>query len=286
MKPPDRSLSVFGATGLVLLGVLGTVLMAAMAMGIEMLRHGVTLPEAMTALQRDLLLLSLCQLGGLALALGAGITWIHGADSRVRDAIDLRPVPAAIALLAITAGFALQFPLSELVNLLSQVDPSFTPAPASQEALRRVVRVESLRDAVVVPLAVVAIPAVSEELFFRGLLQPALSRRHGVIAGVLTSSLLFGVVHAMPAAVVYASVAGLVLGLVRLRTASVLPCIALHGAFNAVPVLLPDQLVRIEGFNTLGPDVYHLPLALTVGSALVVVVCLWAMMRLTEEERG
>jgi membrane protease YdiL (CAAX protease family) len=279
----ERSLSIFGALGLVLLAALGTALVASVALGIEMLRHDSTLPVALAALQRDLLLLAVCQLGGLALAIGAGVIRVHGAEVRFRDALDVRPVPAAVALLTLTAGVALQFPLTELVNLLAQLVPGFAPDPEAQAALRRLVYVDSVGDAIVVPLAVVVIPALSEELFFRGLLQRGLTRRYGAGIGVGITSVLFGVVHAMPAAIVYASVAGLVLGLVRLRTGSVLPCIALHGAFNAVPILLPADVVRIDGFNTFAPDVYHLPIALTIGSAVVVMVCLWAMMRLTAD---
>lgn len=282
-RRPARSLSLLGALGLVLLAGLGSALVAAMALGLEMLRHDVTLPAAVAALRSDLLLLALCQLGGLTLAIGAGVILVHGPDRRFRDSLDVRPVPSAIAVLAITAGFALQFPLSELVNLLSRIDPRLGMDAEAQEALRRLLEVRSVRDAFVVPVAVVAIPAVSEELFFRGLLQPALTRRYGVGVGVGVSALLFGLVHGVPAGIVVAFVAGLLLGLVRLRTGSVLPCVALHGAFNAVPVLLPAELVRIEGFNTVGADVVHLPVALTMGSALLALGCLWVMMRLAAE---
>jgi hypothetical protein len=68
-----------------------------------------------------------------------------------------------------------------------------------------------------------------------------------------------------------------------LRTGSVLPCIALHGAFNAVPVLLPAEVVRIEGFNTVGPGVYHQPLILAVGAALLCAVSLALLTRLTTD---
>jgi membrane protease YdiL (CAAX protease family) len=88
--------------------------------------------------------------------------------------------------------------------------------------------------------------------------------------------------HLAPLAVAYASLAGLVLGVVRMRTGSVLPAIALHGAFNATPVLLPETLVRIEGFNTVGERVYHLPLPLLLGSACVATLCLVTMSRSPE----
>ncbi len=282
-RRPAHSLSVLGALALLLLAALGSALVAGVAIGVEMLRHGATFVEAAATLRSDVLLLSVCQLGGIALALGAGVIAVHGSDARFRDALDLRPVPAAISMLAITAGLALQFPLSELANLIAQLAPSLAPDQGAQEALQHMVHIRSVGDAIAIPLAVVAIPAVSEELLFRGLFLPSLGRRYGTGTALALSSILFGVVHGVPVAMIYAGLAGLVLGLVRLRTGSVLPCIALHGAFNAVPVLLPPELVRIEGFNTGGAGVYHLPLALAVGSALLCAVSLAAMTRLTSD---
>lgn len=276
------SISIGGALALLGLALLGTTGLAAVAIGLEVLRHGAPLDRAIEALRSDVLLLSVCQLGGLGLATAAGVIWVHGSDARLRDALDVRPVPAAVVVLAITAGLAMQFPLSELANLLAEVHPSFAIDEEARSALRRLVRVRSLGDAVAVSIAVVAIPAVSEELFFRGLLLPALGRRYGRGVGLALSALLFGAMHVMPVAIVYATVAGLVLGLVRLRTGSVLVPIAMHGAFNAVPVLLSAELARVEGFNTEHAGVDHLPLALTLGGALVTLACLILLTRLAE----
>lgn len=277
------SLSILGALALLLVAALGSMLVASVAIGVEMARHAVSFAAAAHALRTDLLLLAICQLGGLGLAVGVGVIAIYGSDARFRDALAVRPVPAAVTVLAITAGFALQFPLSELANLLAHVSPSFGLGGEHEEMLRRMIHIDSIGDAIAVPLAVVAIPAVSEELLFRGLFLPALSRRYNRSFALVASSILFGLVHGVLGAILYAVIAGLVLGLVRLRTGSVLPCIAMHGAFNAVPVVLPPEVVRIEGFNTAGEGVYHLPLPLTVGSALLAVVCLAVMTRLSTD---
>ncbi len=282
-RRPTHTLTIFGAIALLLLAALGSTAIGGVAIGIEMLRHHATFGQALAGLRSDPLLLSVCQLGGIALALGVGVIAMHGADARFRDALDLQPVPAVISVLALTAGFSLQFPLSELANLITEVVPSFALNGQAQEALHRMVHIGSIGEAITVPLAVVAIPAVSEELLFRGLMLPGLERRYGSGIALGVSSLLFGLVHGVPVAMIYAFLAGLVLGVVRLRTGSVLPCIALHGAFNAVPVMLPPEVVRIEGFNTVSTGIHHVPLALAVGSAILCGVCLAAMTRLTSD---
>ena len=195
----------------------------------------------------------------------------------------MRPVPGAIAILALTAGAALQFPMHELANLLAELDPRLGMDPAQQRLMRDFVRIDSLAEALVVPLAAVAVPAVSEELFFRGLVLPGLARQHNATVGLLLSSLLFGLIHVTPVAIVYAAFAGLALGWLRLATGSLLPCVAMHGAFNAVPVLLPADLLRIEGFNTVGDEVYHLPLPLVVGAIAVAGACFYLLQRLAED---
>jgi uncharacterized protein len=98
-----------------------------------------------------------------------------------------------------------------------------------------------------VDLAVVGVLAVTlaplfEELFFRGFLQPLLSRTFGVLAGILITALVFGLMHAPEYEwawqyVVAVSVAGAVFGWVRARTNSIIPSTIMHGCYNLVFVI-------------------------------------------------
>ena len=133
--------------------------------------------------------------------------------------------------------------------------------------------------ALVIVFAVAVVAPVIEELFFRGLLLPGLAERYGAGLALTLTSLAFGVIHAEPAAILYATVAGLVLGAITLRTGSVLPAIAMHAATNAMPILVPERLLRIRGFNTVSEEVYHLPLTLLMGSALVAAASILALAR-------
>lgn len=265
---PEGSISIGRALLLVLIGVVGAAIAFAVAMGIEVGR-GASFAIALDHVRGDVVSLALVQLVGLALATGAGVIITFGSDAQFRDALELRPVPAAISVLALTAGLALAFPLRELANMLAQLHPLF--------AVDRAPRIDDLKDAVTIPLALVAIPAISEELFFRGLLLPGLTQRYGARVALALSSILSGVVHGLPGAIVCAAIAGFILGDLRRRTGSVLPCIALHGALNAVPLLLPADLVPIPGLNIAEG---HVPLALTVGGALVALASLFVIGRL------
>lgn len=77
-----------------------------------------------------------------------------------------------------------------------------------------------------------------EELFFRGLLLPALTDRFGSAVGLIGSSVVFGAVHfqllQLPALVAF----GLVAGILRIRTGRLAPAIAAHVGFNVVTLIV------------------------------------------------
>lgn len=90
--------------------------------------------------------------------------------------------------------------------------------------------------------------AVSEELMFRGVVLSAALRHHTVRRGVLITALVFGLIHVanvfatgqLLTAVLQAALAmifGIWIGAVRVKTESVLPCIALHWAWDGLLIL-------------------------------------------------
>jgi uncharacterized protein len=90
-------------------------------------------------------------------------------------------------------------------------------------------------------IAVILAP-IFEELFFRGFIQPVLSRTMGAVAGVVITAVLFGLLHGFEYSwvwqyAVFISLAGIIFGWLRARTDSVIPSIVMHGFFNAVSVV-------------------------------------------------
>lgn len=88
-------------------------------------------------------------------------------------------------------------------------------------------------------LAMALLPAVAEELLFRGFLLGRIASQFGATVGLVLSALLFGAVHLDVAQGLAAGVLGLYLGGVRLRTGSVHAPILCHAGNNAVAVLAP-----------------------------------------------
>lgn len=283
VTPPRERISILTALLLVAASLATARTLLAGAAALTMIRRDLPFAEALPMVEQDDLVVGLAQLLGLAVALGIGVAIVHGGDARYRDALDVKPVRPIVVLLALCAGLAVHLPIREAVNLLLEVAPSLEPDERVSRALHQAVRIQSLRDALVVPLASIAIPAVFEELLFRGLLQPALARRYGPLAGLILASVLFGASHLAPLPILYATLMGALLGYVRDRAGSVMPCIAMHGAFNALPILLDPSLVRVRGFNTVGADVAHIPLGVVVGAAVVAAGALTVMGLVTRD---
>ena len=86
------------------------------------------------------------------------------------------------------------------------------------------------------------LPAVGEELLFRGVVLQRL-RPYGMRAAVIVSALLFAGSHGNWAQIPYAFIAGILLGTLALYTHSVVTAIALHFMLNFISVelsLIPE----------------------------------------------
>jgi CAAX protease family protein len=94
----------------------------------------------------------------------------------------------------------------------------------------------------------------AEEVFFRGLLFPALSRRVGAVFSLALTALLFGAVHAEQLGHAWSQVAciaavGAVLTAVRWRFHSLASSTLMHMGYNGV--LFAALYVQTQGFRDL-----------------------------------
>lgn len=123
------------------------------------------------------------------------------------------------------------------------------------------------------------LPAVCEELAFRGFIFGGLNRERGALRAVLLTAILFGLSHGVLQQSIAATFMGLLLGVIALRTGSVLPCILLHFTNNALSVSMGRIAESSWGGAAMmyqvgeeGPT--YQPLWI-VGSTVIAVICLW-----------
>lgn len=80
-------------------------------------------------------------------------------------------------------------------------------------------------------------PAICEEIAFRGFVLSGLSRSGRIGFAIAGSAVAFGIMHMIPQQVFNASLMGLVIGLIAVRSRSLLAGIVFHLAYNALMVL-------------------------------------------------
>lgn len=110
-----------------------------------------------------------------------------------------------------------------------------------------------------------ALPAVSEELLFRGVLFGSL-RKYGLPFALAASSIGFALIHASARQMSYTLLMGLAWGLLRELSGSVLPGMLGHMAFNSVALLAAFQPAGAGG-QAGSPGLLPLVLLSALGAA-------------------
>jgi len=88
-------------------------------------------------------------------------------------------------------------------------------------------------------LVLAVLPAVCEELAFRGFILSGLQRIQKPGTVIVLSAVLFGITHGFLQQSIVATFTGVILGLLALKTGSLLPCIVFHATHNIITLQLP-----------------------------------------------
>jgi membrane protease YdiL (CAAX protease family) len=156
---------------------------------------------------------------------------------RLRGALDpaaigFRRIPVRLGVAAfVTAGvgyYAVSFIYGAIVNVHG------TDKVPKELGVDR-----STAAAIAVTVFVCVVAPIAEEFFFRGFLFGVLRRGLGVVVAAVIVGILFGLAHtgsAQPQYLIPLGMLGFVLCLIRWRTRSLYPCMALHSANNALAI--------------------------------------------------
>jgi membrane protease YdiL (CAAX protease family) len=97
-----------------------------------------------------------------------------------------------------------------------------------------------------VALASGLLPALLEELMFRGVMQSSMMAVGGRLSAVWLTAVSFAVFHSNPLFLVAPLGAGFILGYLRLHTDSLYPCIAAHLSLNLTILLIQPLLPQLS----------------------------------------
>lgn len=104
---------------------------------------------------------------------------------------------------------------------------------------------DSVLDVILFYLTIAVLPALVEEFAFRGVILGVL-RKYSDGLAVLVSGILFGLMHGNFAQIPFATVVGLILGYIAVKTNSLLPGIIIHFLNNGISVTLTLLISNTE----------------------------------------
>jgi len=151
-----------------------------------------------------------------------------------RAAVGRGPVAGRTAFLSVLLGAALWVGSIGLMEIQSLV---FPPSAETLDFFRRLhaaLAPAGVLDGLVSLAVIALLPALSEELVMRGVLLPSLAVWTGPGLGVYLTAAVFGLIHFDAIRLLFTFVLGLLLGLLRVRTASLWPPVVVHSTLNAL----------------------------------------------------
>jgi sodium transport system permease protein len=182
--------------------------------------------------------------------------------------------------LALAVAFVLA--LNPLVNLLRSLVERWFPLSSATKQLIEQTMSQSLS----LPMAIGVfslLPAICEELAFRGFILSGLQGRRRELSAILLSALMFGFLHVLLSLnqqLFNATLLGIVLGLLAVRSGSLLPGVVFHFLNNTMALLqggwtrlLEDAGVAPWIYRNPAEGLYHGPwlvLSLVVSAALLI----------------
>ncbi len=113
--------------------------------------------------------------------------------------------------------------------------------PMSSEVQEKLAGFMNTTDSISIPLLLLllgVLPAVCEELTFRGFILSGLRHWGSRRRAIILTAIFFGVIHGMVHQSINATFLGVILGYIAVRTNSIWPCMAYHATNNIAALLM------------------------------------------------
>lgn len=126
-------------------------------------------------------------------------------------------------------------------------------------------------------IATAIVPALVEEFACRGIVL-GLLKKYGEGFAIISSSIIFGIMHGNFEQIPFAVMVGLILGYIYVKTKSIWTCVAVHCANNAISVIFTylQGLISVNMQNLLY-------MAYLILSLIIAIVGVWLFTKNTEE---
>jgi sodium transport system permease protein len=172
--------------------------------------------------------------------------------TRPRQGLALKPAPLRELLRAVLLASVVLLPLAQLTLYIIHQFPHLKEMLDQHQKMQMFRELnEGAGNAWWAVLSIVVLPAVCEELAFRGFILSGLRRRFKPWTAILLSSFLFALYHLNVFQLLPTFLLGAVLGLLTVRSGSILPAMLFHLLHNGLLV----GVAHLQTINTYGIEI-------------------------------
>jgi uncharacterized protein len=180
-----------------------------------------------------------------------------------------RPVQLLWSILLMLGAFPIFIEIAALLKEMKALGDNTQGAKQIEEATEAILNMNGTGELLRALLVMAVIPALGEELFFRGVLMRLLhlqSKRIGL--AVIVTAAMFAAIHGTPYNFLSIFIAGIFLCIIYIQTGSLWCSIAAHCVYNGSQVLMSYWGKSDPTLKALS-DAKHLPIAVTlIGTAV------------------
>ncbi len=215
------------------------------------------------------------------------MTWlgVRKARTSAKEVLSLRLFPGRLLAPMLLLAFSGSILVAEIGNLTEEIYPI---PEFLRDLFLRILRADSWSELVQRAALLVLMAPITEELMFRGVFLHGLVGNYGPKKGIIITAICFGIFHLIPWQALGATLIGILLGIVVLRTGSVLAGMALHAMWNLLPLLAISVLksVSLPGYGFNGDKITHVPVHTLILAAGIFLMALRAFWRRTASPSG
>lgn len=149
----------------------------------------------------------------------------------------LRPVNKNVIVSSILIGVAFTV-VSDEIDRIIQI---FFPMPEIlQNAIEESLKIQSTSDLIIIVISAVFFAAIVEELLFRGFVQTSFEHHFDITKAVMSSALIFTIIHFNPWWTIQVMIIGVILGVMAWKSNSVIPSMIVHFINNGIALIVAN----------------------------------------------
>ncbi len=160
------------------------------------------------------------------------IKFLEGEFILKKDYLQLNVLPIKKAFIQALKGWIMIIPIVLLVSLI--MNNLIDNQNGSNPLLEIVLNNNNYFAFIILFITTTVLAPLFEEIIFRGILLPILSRDFGIILGILVSSLIFALAHLSISEMPPLLVLGIGLGITRIASGSLLSSVFMHSLWNGL----------------------------------------------------